>query len=204
MGAVWKTKSLLLVPIWGALFWLCLSAFCQASANLTPYSVSVRGYYRSDGTYVSPHSRRPPGSVAHDAPYESTRSLCLLGMVACIGLVAIPLWLLVQRTRDGVESESLKALATSVLDESPVSVSEGTRARLAAVMAARATVTIEYVDYHGTRTTRTISPIAWMGRDMLVARCHLRGGQRHFRVSRIARVLEQRTAASPDQRSHVA
>ena len=38
---------------------------------LTPYSVSVSGYSRSDGSYVKPYKRRPPGSVSHDKPYEN-------------------------------------------------------------------------------------------------------------------------------------
>lgn len=37
---------------------------------LTPYSVSVSGYTRDDGTVVGPYKRRPPGSVLHDEPYE--------------------------------------------------------------------------------------------------------------------------------------
>ena len=44
----------------------------EAKANLTPYSVHVEGYYRSDGTFVHPHNRRPPGSVDHDLPFERT------------------------------------------------------------------------------------------------------------------------------------
>lgn len=56
----------------------------EARKHLTPYSVSVRGYYRSNGTYVRPHSRRPPGSVAHDAPYLSKRSRLFWGMTALI------------------------------------------------------------------------------------------------------------------------
>jgi hypothetical protein len=43
--------------------------FLYAQSNLTPYSVHVSGYYRSNGTYVNPYTRRPPGSVNHDEPY---------------------------------------------------------------------------------------------------------------------------------------
>ena len=50
------------------------SNYIDAGSHLTPYSVSVRGYYRNDGTYVRSHYRRPPGSVAHDRPYERKRS----------------------------------------------------------------------------------------------------------------------------------
>jgi hypothetical protein len=67
----------------------------EAGEHLTPYSVSVRGYYRSDGTYVGPHSRRPPGSVEHDAPYERKRMymgilffVCLVGGATSIAIYA--------------------------------------------------------------------------------------------------------------------
>lgn len=56
----------------------------EAGEHLTPYSVSVGGYYRKDGTYVRPHSRRPPGSVAHDAPYQAKRSRLFWGMTGLI------------------------------------------------------------------------------------------------------------------------
>jgi hypothetical protein len=44
-------------------------------AGVTPASVSVSGYYRSDGTYVDSYNRRPPGSVAHDSPFETAEWL---------------------------------------------------------------------------------------------------------------------------------
>jgi hypothetical protein len=81
-------------PLLGvALFWLCLDTYIEAGRHLTPYSVSVRGYYRRDGTYVGPYHRRPPGGVPHDAPFESTRSLCQVGMLSGVGLSVLPLFL---------------------------------------------------------------------------------------------------------------
>lgn len=56
----------------------------RAGEFLTPYSVNVRGYYRKDGSYVRPHSRRPPGSVAHDAPYEAKRNSLFLGITTLV------------------------------------------------------------------------------------------------------------------------
>ncbi len=41
-----------------------------AKYESTPKSVSVSGYYRSDGTYVHPYHRRPPGAAQYDAPFE--------------------------------------------------------------------------------------------------------------------------------------
>lgn len=45
----------------------------DAGRKMISPSVSVSGYYRSDGTYVRPYKRRPPGGVAHDAPYKRKR-----------------------------------------------------------------------------------------------------------------------------------
>lgn len=85
------------VPLFGAvLVWFCLDNYIEAGRHLTPYSVRVRGYYRRDGTYVAPYHRRPPGSVAHDAPYEQTRSLCQLGMFFGVGSSLVPPFLVVR------------------------------------------------------------------------------------------------------------
>jgi len=64
-------------------FKIC-SSYIEAGKYLTPYSVNVSGYYRSDGTYVRPHNRRPPGSVKHDAPYESKRIGLTLLFIICL------------------------------------------------------------------------------------------------------------------------
>ena len=91
-----------LVKIWSknffkSLVWLILplcilgninscSNYKEAGTHLTPFSVNVEGYYRSDGTYVYPHKRRPPGSVKHDAPYEQKRiQMGLLFFVCLVG-----------------------------------------------------------------------------------------------------------------------
>jgi hypothetical protein len=37
---------------------------------LTPYSVTVNGYSRTDGTIIKSYKRRPPGSVSHDKPFK--------------------------------------------------------------------------------------------------------------------------------------
>jgi hypothetical protein len=54
----------------------------MAGEKLTPFSVSVSGYYRQDGRYISPHSRRPPGSVKHDEPYIRKSDRLFSGMTA--------------------------------------------------------------------------------------------------------------------------
>jgi hypothetical protein len=60
------------------------SSFKEAGEHLTPYSVSVRGYYRRNGTYVSSYNRRPPGSVSHDAPYKEKRFNMGLLFIICL------------------------------------------------------------------------------------------------------------------------
>ena len=56
----------------------------EAEKELTPYSINVNGYQRSDGSYVGSYSRRPPGSVEHDKPFESKINLifwCIVFLV---------------------------------------------------------------------------------------------------------------------------
>lgn len=76
---LWLPVTLLLVPIGHY-------KRDEALMHITPASVAVSGYYRRDGTYVHSYNRRPPGSVAHDAPYESAASrwgfVCLVGCAA--------------------------------------------------------------------------------------------------------------------------
>ena len=76
----------LFLPLSTILIPVAHESYVEAGTHLTPYSVSVRGYYRKDGTYVRPHSRRPPGSVAHDAPYQAKRSGLFWGMVGLVVL----------------------------------------------------------------------------------------------------------------------
>lgn len=49
-----------------SLFVILLLAFCGISAQTNPNHVHVRGYHRSDGTYVSPHYRTAPNSTNRD------------------------------------------------------------------------------------------------------------------------------------------
>lgn len=67
------------------------STYIEAGTHLTPYSVSVSGYHRKDGTYVRPYKRRPPGSVKRDTPWKRKRFLMgtlFLGSVA-LGLGSV-------------------------------------------------------------------------------------------------------------------
>jgi hypothetical protein len=80
LGGIWPGAA-----ISALIVLLALATWGWASGNITPSSVSVRGYYRSDGTYVRSHSRRPPGSRSHDAPYETVSLISLV--VAIVGTV---------------------------------------------------------------------------------------------------------------------
>jgi hypothetical protein len=59
-------------------------SYIEAGTHLTESSVSVRGYYRNDGTYVRPYNRRPPGGAQHDKPYESKRHFMGILFLGCI------------------------------------------------------------------------------------------------------------------------
>lgn len=82
-------------------FLTSLFFYIDAGQYLTPASVSVRGYYRQDGTYVMPYTRRPPGGVQHDAPYENTRSFTLLLMFGSGVGTVLYIYHLVQDNKKG-------------------------------------------------------------------------------------------------------
>ena len=56
-------------------------------SQLTPTSVSVSGYYRSDGTYIHPYNRRPPNSVEHDKPFET--GMFFFGFIGVVGCIIV-------------------------------------------------------------------------------------------------------------------
>jgi hypothetical protein len=66
--------------------------FLFAQAGLTPFSVFVSGYTRADGTQVSSYSRRPPGSVPHDQPYQLLNVVGLVGIVVGVFFAGRPIW----------------------------------------------------------------------------------------------------------------
>jgi hypothetical protein len=69
-----------------------LLAIFFAQDNLTPASVFVRAYTRSDGTRVSSYYRRPPGSVPHDQPYEVLRFAGIVALALGGYIAGKPLW----------------------------------------------------------------------------------------------------------------
>lgn len=76
LGAKAKLARILSeLPLGALIFTLGVGIFAVAESGLTPYSVSVSGYVRQDGTEVGSYSRRPPGSRQHDEPIEYARIL---------------------------------------------------------------------------------------------------------------------------------
>ena len=66
--------------------------FLFAQGSLTPFSVFVSGYTRTDGTRVSSYSRRPPGSVPHDEPYQLLNLAGMAGLVVGVFFAGRPMW----------------------------------------------------------------------------------------------------------------
>ena len=95
-----------------------IALYSAGSAGMTPASVSVRGYTRSDGTYVRPYSRRPPGSVARDKPYVTQKNI---GFLLIIGGVLIA-WRTGYRYRNASDDELLPHVVVNISPPSPVRV----------------------------------------------------------------------------------
>jgi hypothetical protein len=87
-----KSGILTLLPLSIFIVVISASIYIRAGQHLTPYSVKVRGYYRSDGTYVRPHTRRPPGGANHDAPYESKRSSSVIFILIGSGVLCYSIY----------------------------------------------------------------------------------------------------------------
>jgi hypothetical protein len=68
------TGSWLFTPIYFVAHPKLEITYINLSEMLTPNSVTVRGYNRSDGSYVSSYTRRPPGAVYKDKPIEKEMS----------------------------------------------------------------------------------------------------------------------------------
>jgi hypothetical protein len=108
--------SLVLIILGALIFWEGLSAYKEAKTHLTPASVSVSGYTRRDGTYVSPYNRRPPGGAIHDRPYEDAMFLYSLLMLVGGGLVILPIGMMWRgKTQKKLSQESPSPFEISVL-----------------------------------------------------------------------------------------
>ncbi len=87
-----KSRTLILFPLSIFILFISVSIYIKAGQHLTPYSVKVRGYHRSDGTYVRPHTRRPTGGAIHDAPYESKRSSSVIFILIGSGMLCYSIY----------------------------------------------------------------------------------------------------------------
>lgn len=88
------------------------SNYNEAKEHLTPYSVSVSGYYRSDGTYIKPYKRRPKGGVAHDKPYINKMSRMRLYFLVCLFVGGWSIWFFSTISINRVEEENAKRKKT--------------------------------------------------------------------------------------------
>ena len=72
------------LPLSFVLILISLALLVLLRLDITPYSVFVSGYTRSDGTRVSSYYRRPPGSVPHDRPFEVLQWASLAGGISSV------------------------------------------------------------------------------------------------------------------------
>lgn len=86
LGRARLAGLLTVLPVTICFFVLALNLYLFAKSEITSSSVSVSGYYRSDGTYVHSYHRRPPGSREHDRPYET---LAFFSLAAILGSIVI-------------------------------------------------------------------------------------------------------------------
>ena len=75
------------IPLCILLIIFCFLLFLYSNGNLTPFSISVSSYYRTDWTFVNSYNRRPPGSVKHDNPFLILSILSIIGIF--IGFILI-------------------------------------------------------------------------------------------------------------------
>jgi len=85
-----RLSRLVLAPLFALLLYGGCYSYMRAGSHLTHSSVHVRGYFRRDGSYVRPYTRRPSGGVPHDAPNENTMLYTgLLSFASFLGLAIV-------------------------------------------------------------------------------------------------------------------
>ncbi len=151
--------------------------------KLTPYSVSVRGYYRSDGTYVSPHNRRPPGSVEKDAPYELSRGILIVILLGSGGFILGKIYIEIDTYLDNKKKKlAIKNLSKFNLDN--VDIEE----RIKYAIQNKLQVTFFYTNSEGIKSERVVMPNIigkFKGTYCVRGYCHMRKEYRSFALSRI-------------------
>jgi hypothetical protein len=130
-----------------AIFLGSCSLYLDNKSNLTPSSVSVRGYTRRDGSHVSPHSRRPPGGAIHDRPSEQWMTVWGLLSLAGIALAVGPTAYFAFRLDKSKTSRWAPLTADAKYQVIAKAIEQG------------ALIAFEYTTFHGERSSRTIRPL---------------------------------------------
>jgi len=176
-----KEKFYLFISI--IIFSSSLYFYVYTENNLSPYSVNVRGYYRSDGTYVSPHSRRPPGSVKKDQPYELIRGFLIILLIssggAIIGYLYVEIDTLLEKRRKKIAN--IKLQKNNFADDDI----EG---KIRFAIANGLEIYFSYVNNKGEKSQRTIKPfylVVYKGTYCVRGYCFTRNTDRSFALGRI-------------------
>jgi hypothetical protein len=180
----------------------CAFLFAYAQSNITPKSVHVSGYTRKDGTRVKAYNRRPPGSVAHDAPYETLRTFSGIGIFvgaimagAAIGEIRenytdkknskyynnLPPHKISDFIETGKQETFLKKESESLSFANRI-IKPQEKEKHTEIKTQN--LTIEYSDMNGKVTKRQIRIVSING-DYIRAYCFLRNEERTFKFSRI-------------------
>ena len=156
-------------------------------SELTPHSVSVRGYYRSDGTYVNSYNRRPPGSVKHDKPYETIRFITLLIMLPS-GLFFVSSFYIIY------SDKKIKTIAINALDninKSNESDKNDFKKIITYAVVNEKKLQFFYTNREGISSERVIKPIGlkfYKGTHCLFGYSYKRFENRHFSINRIKKL----------------
>ena len=103
-----RSYILILFPISLFITTYSFTEILDARKNLTSRSVSVRGYYRNDETYVQSYTRRPPGGAKHDSPFEVRISKYILLAIVGIGVSGIGFVLFFSITSQSLTKEFMQ------------------------------------------------------------------------------------------------
>lgn len=159
--------------------------YLDAGEHLTPYSISVRGYYRHDGTYVSSYNRRPSGGAKHDLPYENVRSLTLLILIGSgIYLISYPYALY-----DDYKTKKTKTFISIKQPEQKPTLNKNSNLDIInTAIDNKLEISFNYTNREGISSTRFILPkkLKYYKNTMcVVGYCSKRKEDRFFAISRI-------------------
>jgi hypothetical protein len=89
---------------------ISISAGRYASENITPKSVFVSAYQRSDGTPVREHYRRPPGTAKSDVNFELLQIAAFFGFWGCLIGICRCIWLFLTAKNETRQNEVTQSL----------------------------------------------------------------------------------------------